>query len=339
MFRATRQPAHGFTLVELLVVVAIVALLAGLLLPAMQQARSAARRTRCVSRLRQINLAAANYESSFRSLPSSFVAPRTETTRGSWSVHARLFPLMEESATFELIDFETDWHYQVDSGVSAFQAPLFSCPSDVHAGLRLREGAPYVHSTSYGFNMGTWLIYDPVTGESGDGAFGVNRATRMRQIRDGLSKTLAAADVKSFTSYIRNAETIDPTLPQEPTHFVGVEAQLKLGPALDSNTGHTVWCDGRVHHSGFTTVFTPNTVVPYAVDGRTYDIDYNSQQEGRDLQRPTYAAVTARSHHAGGVNAARLDGSVGFVTDAISPVIWQALGTIQGREYESDLAH
>lgn len=338
MALANHRSERGFTLVELLVVIAIVGLLASLLLPAMQQARRAARRTQCVSRLRQITLAAANYESSFRALPSAFHAPRTETTRGSWSVHARLFPMMEEAGTYDLIDFDTDWHYQLDSRVSAFRAPLFSCPSDVHAGLRFRDGAPYVHSTSYGFNMGTWLIYDPVSGETGDGAFAVNRATRMRQIRDGLSKTLAAADVKSFTSYIRNADAIDPAFPGTPTHFEGVAAQLKLGPAMESNTGHTVWCDGRVHHSGFTTVFTPNTVVSYSVDGRTYDIDYNSQQEGRDLLRPTYAAVTSRSHHVGGVNAARLDGSVTFVSNDVAPLIWQALGTIHGREYATTAA-
>ena len=44
-------------------------------------------------------------------------------------------------------------------------------------------------------------------------------------------------------------------------------AELKLGPDDDDNTGHTVWCDGRVHHAGFTTTFVPNTVVPYVVDG------------------------------------------------------------------------
>ena len=51
---------------------------------------------------------------------------------------------------------------------------------------------------------------------------------------------------------------------------------------------------------GFTTVFRPNTKVIYNIGGETYDIDFSSQQEGRELSRPTYAAVTARSYHPGG---------------------------------------
>ena len=98
------------------------------------------------------------------------------------------------------------------------------------------------------------------------------------------------------------------------------------------DTGHTVWCDGRVHHTGVTTVFTPNTNVPYRQGGRKFDIDYNSQQEGRDLTRPTYAAVTSRSFHPGGVNVAHMDGSVTFISDSIDLVIWRALGTASGGE-------
>ena len=327
-----RQRSSAFTLVELLVVVAIVAILVGLLLPAVTRARAAARRSSCLNNLRQITLAAANHVSSFGSLPTAFDAPRDEIVRGSWSIHAKLFPMMEESQAFDRIDFNLDWHDQVERGISAFRAPLFSCPSDVKAALRYLDGLPYVHSTSYGFNMGSWLVYDPRTGESGDGAFAVNRATRIRRVTDGLSKTLAATDVKAFTSYVRNATTIDPTMPTDPSALSAVDGQLRLGPDPNSNTGHSVWCDGRVHHAGFTTVFTPNTLVEYMLDGRLYDIDFNSQQEGRDLERPTYAAVTARSHHPGGVNTALLDGSVSFITDNVDPSIWQALGTIQGGE-------
>ncbi len=67
-------------------------------------------------------------------------------------------------------------------------------------------------------------------------------------------------------------------------------------------TGHTEWTDGRVHQTGFTTVFPPNTRVPYAGGGDTYDVDFNSSREGQFL-RVTYAAVTARSYHPGVVNA------------------------------------
>ena len=331
----TRGIRGGFTLVELLVVIAIIGILIGMLLPAVQMVRSAARRTSCANNLRQQALGLANYESTFSEYPVSFEAPQVVVVRGSWSIHAKLLPMMEQSNAYFQIDFDTDWHDQVDTGIPAFGVPVYSCPSDFNAGKRTQAGADYVHSTSYGFNLGSWFIYDPVTGETGDGAFRVNRATRTSDFGDGLSNTLAISDVRSFTSYIRNADSIDGIFPDRTDHFMGVSAQLKLGPAHENNTGHTVWTDGRVHHSGFTTVFTPNTFVSYEYNGRVYDIDYNSQQEGRDLTRPTYAAVTARSHHGSGVNTARMDGSVDFVSDIVDRIVWQSMGTARGGEVQT----
>ena len=322
----------GFTLVELLVVIAIIGVLIGMLLPAVQQVRNAAQRNACANNLRQIAVAVANFETAKGYYPTSFDVEPGELVRGSWSIHAKLFPLIEQSAAFGKINFEVDWHDQVDGGIPAFGAPIYSCPSDAKAGLRFQDGAEYVHSTSYGFNMGTWFIYDPLTGDAGDGAFRVGRPTSHRSFEDGLSNTLAASDVKSFTSYIRNADSFDSRMPDVPVHFLGAAGELKLGPDDNSNTGHTVWCDGRVHHTGFTTTFVPNTIVPFVHDGKSYDIDFNSRQEGRDVSLPTYAAVTARSYHAGGINYARMDGSIGFITSGIALPIWRALGTADGGE-------
>ena len=84
-------------------------------------------------------------------------------------------------------------------------------------------------------------------------------------------------------------------------------------------------------------MFTPNTVVNYQLDGLSYDIDYTSQQEGRDLQRPTYSAVTARSYHSGGVNAVFMDGSVEFVTDSVDVMVWRSWGTAGGNELTESL--
>lgn len=139
--------------------------------------------------------------------------------------------------------------------------------------------------------------------------------------------------VRSFTSYVRNVTSFDGALPDSPDYFQGMNSgEMKLGESRETNSGHTVWSDGRVHHSGFTTVFSPNTVVNFYHNGKTYDIDFNSQQEGRDLIRPTFAAVTSRSYHEQGVNAARMDGSVSFVSSSISLEVWRALGTASGRE-------
>jgi hypothetical protein len=94
--------------------------------------------------------------------------------------------------------------------------------------------------------------------------------------------------------------------------------------------------DARVHQTGFTTTFPPNTVVPFTTGGVAYDVDFNSSREGRSAVLPTYAAVTSRSYHTGGVNAMRMDGSVSMVRDSISLVSWRALGTRAGGEVISD---
>ncbi|MCH2182968.1 MAG: DUF1559 domain-containing protein [Mariniblastus sp.] len=335
-----QPPSRGFTLVELLVVIAIVGILIGMLLPAVQMVRAAARRTECANHMRQIAIGVHNFESMMQRFPTSFDTAPNETVRGSWSIHGKILPLMEQANAADLVDLTTDWHDQVASGVPALGVPVYTCPSDPNAGLRYKNGKPYVHSTNYGFNLGTWFIFDPVSGQAGDGAFRVSHGTRMSTMVDGTSHTLMAAEVKSFTSYIRNHSSLAPSLPESPNHFETVapaDVELKLGSDKSNNSGHTVWCDGRVHHAGFTTVYSPNTEVPYTYNGIVYDIDYNSQQEGRDMNRPTYAAVTSRSFHPAGVNISRMDGSVEFVSESIDVSVWRALGTADGREINTIL--
>ncbi len=322
----------GFTLIELLVVIAIISILMGLALPAIQAVRRTATRLSCANNMRQIGIAVMNYEAARRYFPPSFEVPFGSTVVGSWSIHGRIMPYVELDNAYKQIQLDVDWHSLVDTGVPALAIPIYNCPAEPNSIVRIKDGKPYVHPTNYGFNMGTWFIHDPVTNAVGDGAFRVNRPTRPRDFVDGLSNTLCAADVKAYTSYIRNVTVIDPTLPSSPNHFMGATGELKLGPVLSNNTGHTVWTDGRVHHSGFTTVFTPNTRVPYVYNGNEYDINYNSQQEGKDLNRPTYAAVTARSYHSGGINTVRMDGSVHFVSNTISLDVWRSMGTASGDE-------
>jgi len=326
---------RAFTLVELLVVIAIIGILIAMLLPAVQQIREAARRTQCANRLRQLTLANLHYESSYANFPTSFELELGEIRRGSWSIHAKLLPFLEQSNVETKIDFDTDWHDQLETGVHTLGVPMLSCPSDVNGGNRVSDGERFVHSTSYGFNMGTWLIYDPTTGETGNGAFRVGKPAMHASISDGLSNTICATDVKAFTSYIRNVDSFDSTLPNDEDRFLGTAGDLRLGPDKQNNTGHSVWTDGRVHHAGMTVTFTPNSRVNFLFEGREFDIDFNSQQEGRDLSNPTFASVTSRSWHPSGVNVARLDGSVGFVVNEVELDLWRAAGSISGGEVTS----
>ncbi len=215
---------------------------------------------------------------------------------------------------------------------------IYICPSEINDTVRidLSNGQPKVYPQNYGFNFGTWLVYDPVTAKPGEGPFYVNSRLRMASISDGTSNTMCTSEVKAFTSYIRNTSDPGPIPPTSVDAFLDYTGQLKLGPNLHQNTGHTEWCDGRVHHSGITTVYTPNTVVNYQHDGRMYDIDFNSVQEGQRNDQSTYAAITARSYHSGGlVNTVFMDGSTDSIAETIDLNVWRALGTIAGGEISS----
>lgn len=334
---------QGFTLVELLVVMAILGILIGLLLPAVQAAREAARRAECLSHLRQLGLAAHNYLQSQGVFPPSFciqVGTTLASNNGSWSVHGRILPYLEQGNAYERVRLDLSWDSQLASGIPTMRVPIYHCPSEAYDQVRQNaSGQPYVYPQNYGFNFGSWLVYNPVTGQGGDGVFLVNGRLGPEGILDGLSNTLGAAEVKAFTSYFRNTADPGPTVPDTPEQLapLAVGAQFKLGPSLNDNSGHTEWPDGRVHHSGITTVFTPNTKVSYLhTDGRTYDIDYNSLQEGKSKTQNSYAAVTARSYHPGIVNALMMDGSARAVSNSIDRSVWRAMGTRNGGEVLSE---
>jgi prepilin-type processing-associated H-X9-DG protein len=186
---------------------------------------------------------------------------------------------------------------------------------------------------TYGVCGGTWFVLDPATGNGGDGAFPPSPRSPLGAMRpgdtaDGLSNTLAMAEVKAYTAYLRDGD--DPAVlgappPDSPA------AVAALGGALKTD-GHVEWVDSRTNHTGFTTVFAPNTSVPFSSGGVTYDIDITTQREGKSATQPTYAAVTSRSYHAGGVNVLMMDGSARFVADSIDRTTWRALGTRNGGE-------
>jgi type II secretory pathway pseudopilin PulG len=353
--RATRSSPTAFTLVELLVVIAIIGTLIGLLLPAVQSGREAARRTSCQSNIRQLALAVHNYESARRHFPPSMIhTPGTTFTsnNGSWSIHGRVLPYIEEGAAAVKVNLEQAWDDGFTTGtpdptknwatVRDAKIQIFACPSEKNQMARTKSGVTYVYPFNYGFNFGTWFVYDPATGNGGNGSFHPNSKFKAGMFSDGLSKTLCVSEVKAFTPYIRNSadpESAYPASspPDDPSVISGLttgaaSGDQKLGATTNDCTGHTEWPDGRVHHSGFTTVFTPNTKVPHTVGGIAHDIDYNSRQEGNSATAKTFAAITSRSHHNGLVGVAMMDGSVRTIDDGVNRTVWRALSTRAGGE-------
>jgi prepilin-type N-terminal cleavage/methylation domain-containing protein/prepilin-type processing-associated H-X9-DG protein len=338
LFRRRPAPARfGFTLVELLVVIAIIGILVALLLPAIQAAREAARRSQCKNNLKQLALAVMNYEGAYRKLPPSvaidFNGVDNTKTNLAWGVHARIMPFLEEGGVYSQVDISMAWDFQ--TAINELRIGGFSCPSDTNAPTVRDPGGGKVklYATTYGFNFGPWFIFDPETRQGGDGVFYPNSFLPLQKIIDGTSKTLLCAEVKAWQPYTRNGGPSDTEIPDT----VEKAAAIVASGGEYKDTGHTEWPDGRVHHTGFTTTMPPNTFVPYTVGGEQVDADYNSWQEGRNgiSGEPTYAIVTSRSYHPGSVQAAMVDGSVQSFGDEIDRLVWQALSTRAGGETQS----
>jgi prepilin-type N-terminal cleavage/methylation domain-containing protein/prepilin-type processing-associated H-X9-DG protein len=333
----SKRKRCAFTLVELLVVIAIIGILVALLLPAIQAAREAARRSQCKNNLKQLGLAVLNYESSKKHLPPSVeinLNTMTGANNGAWGVHGHILGYLEEQSVRGLVDINKAWDLQM--AISGLRIGAYSCPSDGPA-AEVRDpggGKALLYATTYGFNMGTWFVYDPETNAGGDGVFFPNSNLRLAKVSDGTSKTLMVGEVKAWTHYTRNGGPSTTTIP----NTADEAASIVASGGEYKNTGHTEWPDGRVHHTGFTATMTPNTFVKYVKGTETLDADFNSWQEGKEWPagKPTYAIITSRSYHAGGVNVAMVDGSVQTVNDDIALLVWRAKATRAGDETLSE---
>lgn len=333
---AVRRSA--FTLVELLVVIAIIGILIALLLPAVQAAREAARRSQCLNNLKQLSLAIHNYHDVYKRIPPAMcLRPGLDST-DRWSMPARILPYLEQGGVYNEIDFSAGYDTAVaPSGVPVpiLRVEAYHCPSESNDRVRLNaSGQPQHYPLNYAGNAGTWFVYDATTNTQGSGVFTINSEMSFAHVQDGLSQTLALAEVKSYTPYYRNGNNAPATMPALPSDIcpLGAASEKKLGPSINSRTGHTEWVDGKVHQTGFTTTFTPNTGVLCTESGVMYDVDYTSWQEGKTPLSVTYAAVTSRSFHPGIVQVAMADGSARIVRNSISRIVWQALSTRDGGE-------
>ena len=180
----------GFTLVELLVVIAIIGVLVALLLPAVQAAREAARRAACSNNLSNLAIAVSNYEMAHEFFPAGVLeskGPILQTAAGyhhNWIVQT--LPFFEEQVTFKNVDFSVGVYHKNNAPVMAIPIPLLSCPSS-WLGAAPKMG----HTTYAAVHHHTEAPIDTTN----TGVFYLNSRTRAKDISDGLSHTMFISEI------------------------------------------------------------------------------------------------------------------------------------------------
>jgi prepilin-type N-terminal cleavage/methylation domain-containing protein/prepilin-type processing-associated H-X9-DG protein len=308
---------RGFTLVELLVVIAIIGILVALLLPAIQAAREAARRSQCINNEKQLALALIGFHDSFKKFPAGrqgcdgnlFFPQCQQGSAGAdlnganmgqsgASAFARILPYIEENALYDQLHVEdiaiwgvvATWFTNIDVQAALARSPdVFLCPSDSN-----REPfATYKHDvpvrtdvapSSYALSMGT--IGSPETSNAlkfeNTGVFMYARQFKISQIPDGLSKTF----------------------------FVGEVTEGHRGESS------CIWSNGSRGNLLRTTLNPLN--IPIDFDAGTGNMMNNT---------PHRMNSAFRSNHPGGANFAFGDGHVAFVTDEVDLNTYRWLST------------
>jgi prepilin-type N-terminal cleavage/methylation domain-containing protein/prepilin-type processing-associated H-X9-DG protein len=345
--RSKKTP--GFTLIELLVVIAIIAVLIALLLPAVQAAREAARRIQCVNNLKQLGLATHNYESSNGVLPPQMVmtltGPGVVFWKSTWGPSSRIIPYAELDTVYNAINYNNKNSDPSNVTAASTQVRVFLCPSEPNQQAFSTTSSAGVTTTygvsNYSWCNGTWYTFGGYGGTPNPDAFCTNYSHTFASFTDGLSNTMLGAEVKTYMQAYHNCTSVPTPGPSTPTAYPDVPTVLAsvaaapgagcvliTGPSATLGGGHSEWCNGNSAYECFTTALPPNTVSP--VGSPAVDSDMSSANEADG--GPTYAAVTSRSHHPGGVNALFADGSVHWIKNSVNYQTWRALGTVGGGE-------
>ena len=316
----------GFTLVELLVVIAVIGILVGLLLPAVQSAREAARRMSCTNNLKQLGLALHMHHDTLGYFPSQrdrdkAPAPPSEQAFYRWGPLALMTPYLEQTAIYRAIDLKkplyvfspgpppaVTTHPDLTASV-ATKVPTFLCPSDPLERVSAQWGA-----TSYYANNGTAL--DGGVYEDGDGLFFIDSRKGFRDVSDGTSNTAAFSESlvgSGAADSTRGAANATSNREQASVWNANAATVTDSWCLDDSSTvvfnRGEKWADGSVNDSGYHHFRRPNA-------------------EENDCYSRYAAIKSARSRHPGGVNVVLADGSVRTVADTVERLTWQRVGSI-----------
>lgn len=329
------QPRSAFTLVELLVVIAVIGILIALLLPAVQAAREAARRMSCTNNLKQLGIAMHNYADTFReTLPNAGFSG--SVFPNDYSPLAKLLPYCEQANLQDLIDFSiymghpgtTDLPVELRPA-AATAVPMFLCPSDGETPLhdmKLPSGAVIqVAGSNYAMNheSGVNGVYNPGFGAA-DGLCWVDADVRLASITDGTSNTLA------FTESLRgrgDAPNLTPT-PDVQVYRGQTSAYATLADTADSG-GLDAVLPSITGWDGNRLLFWLRGCSP---TGPVMNGRLTPNHEAPDFVYRSAKVTAARSRHPGGVNACFCDGSVSFISETIERDTWHALWTRAGGE-------
>ena len=182
---------------------------------------------------------------------------------------------------------------------------------------------------NYGANQGTWFTFDPVSANVGNGAFVVNKKLGDKSYTDGLSKTLAFSEVKSYTAKLANSSN-PATLECGDSRYDSCCRGIRRNVRHDRS--YRVGRRQDLRNGVYGYVPAEHATCSTTTARRTYDVDFISKTESATGTVPTYAAITSRSYHAGVVNSAMMDGSVRTVASNIDTAIWRAASTRNGGE-------